>query len=205
MPLIIGRAVGAAVIESIVFCSLGFMVKMDDSVEEWFSDTLCLTKHTASGLHQWTHTELAGSCNVNKWAAASRAWILHVFLLILTGGRDDWMELTAQWNVWTSSQSFLRPLSRCLQEHKKQWGDAWIIYLTQTTSVAPSYSEWSRNNEDGGLAIRDLWTESLSHCRPPELQLGELRFHPRISNNQKQQTILLLLAQINSGTSPPQK
>lgn len=135
MALIIGRAVGAAVIESIVFCSLDFMAKMDDSVEEWFRDTLCLTKHTASGLGQWTHTELARSCNVNKWVAASQAWILHVFLPILIGGRDDWAELTAQWNVWTSSQSFLCPLSCCLQEHKKQWEDAWIIYLTQTTSV----------------------------------------------------------------------
>lgn len=34
MPLLIDRAVGAAVIEPLVFCSLGFMVKMDDSVEE---------------------------------------------------------------------------------------------------------------------------------------------------------------------------
>lgn len=43
--------------------------------------------------------------------------------------------------------------------------------------MAPSYSERSRNNEDGGLAFRELWTESLSHCRPPELQLREVRFH----------------------------
>lgn len=32
--MIIGRAVGAAIIEALVFCSLGFMVKVDDSVEE---------------------------------------------------------------------------------------------------------------------------------------------------------------------------
>lgn len=96
----------------------------------------------------------------------------------LAGGRDDWVELAAQWNGQTSTQRFPCPLSRCLQEHKKQWGDAWIIYLTQTTSTAPSYSEPSRNNEDvGGRALGELWTESLSHCRPPELQLREVGLH----------------------------
>lgn len=90
MPVIVGRAVGAALIESLVFCSLAFMVRMDDSVEKWFSGTLCLTKQTASGPRQWTQTELASSCNVNKWVTGSQAWILHV--LLRRSADSDWSQ-----------------------------------------------------------------------------------------------------------------
>lgn len=106
MPLIIGRAVGAAVIESLVFCSLAFMVRMDDSVEEWFSGTLCLTKQTASSPCQWTRTELASRCNVNKWVAGSQAWILHVLLR-----RSDWSQRRLGGAYGAMERSRRRPVS----------------------------------------------------------------------------------------------
>lgn len=167
------------------------MVRMNDSLEEWFNDALSLTNRAASSLCQWANIELEiAVMSINELLEVRLEFCMCIIggQLILTGSRDVWVELTAQWNTQTSPSRFPCPLSCCLQEHKKRRGDAWIIYLTQTTTTAPSYSEQSRNNEDGGLALWELWTESVSHCRPPELQLIEVRYPPRISTikNNKQ-------------------
>lgn len=207
LTVIIFRAVRAALIESLLFHSLGFMARMNDSVAESFNDALCLTEHAASSPCQWTHTELASSCNVNKWLAGSQAWILHVHHR--RSADSDWKQ---RWlggaQSSTERTGFLHelPVSTVMLFTGARSGEEMhelYIWHRQPPWLRLMANRAEIMRTGGGLALWELWTESLSHCRPPELQLTEVRFHPRSA--QSKTNNLLLLAQIYSGTLPPQK
>lgn len=142
VQLTFGAAIGQWYLNPTMLSSFGFLVCVNTGgMIQWctVSDRArCLQSASLNSLNQ----PVAGIL-INKLLEFRLAQCMLITggLLMLTGRRADWLGIIAQWNIQTSSQSFLCPPSRCLHERKKQWGNAWIINLTQTTSSATSYRE----------------------------------------------------------------
>lgn len=189
-------AVRAAVIKSLVFCSLSFMVRMNDSEEEWFTDALCLTDHAVSTLSVGSHWTL-------NWqeVVMSINELLEVrpeFCMCMRSTDSNWMQRWLRGALCTMELPLWASHVPCHVVYRsiRSGEEIHELYIWHT-STAPQHlkangadimrvGDWPF--ESCGLYV----TADLQSCSSDGLDSSQ-------DSPQKQQTILLLLAQVYEG------